>query len=258
MKKRILLAPLFLSLIMISTITLTIAATDYTQVGVKVGDSADYTYPTTTANGTVTERFRIEILQVAGTNVTIGQRDLYLNNSEGPAFNFTYDISIGTNEFQQYLVASNLGPGDNLNQVDNPSFAWWRIDMTTVMNVLGQFRTVNHAQYTGPIFGPNMIPGEKRTYSNELYYDKTTGLLVEMNITVTDSLPPYANETKTSYIQTLTSTTAFTFNTIRPEEGTIPLNTTNLLITTAAIAIVAVTMVAAAITQHRKQKTTTN
>jgi hypothetical protein len=112
------------------------------------------------------------------------------------------------------------------------------------MIVAGQYRLVNHVTYTGPgplIFVP---PGVNITYSYEAYYDKITGLIVKGIITFMGA----------SYIETLTSTTAFnTLPPLNPEEQAIALP-----FITAAIAIVPLTLVAVAITQHRKQKTRRN
>jgi hypothetical protein len=96
-----------------------------------------------------------------------------------------------------------------------------------------------------------MLTGGTFSISNEYYYDKITGLLVESICTVSGELSPYPNGTKASYIQMLTSTTAFTA--LDPEEST-----TARLINAAGIAVVAGMMVAAAITQRRQQKTTIN
>jgi hypothetical protein len=247
-----------MSLIILITTISTASATNYAQVGVRVGDTADYTSSYPTANGTLTtERFHIEILQIAGTNVTIEFRWVLLNNSEGPAIILNGDLA-GYYPIPEYgvpdiiLVAANLGVGDNLYQVPNTLLAWWRIDKTTTMFVAGWYRRVNHAEYTGPLSLP-VLRGNF-TYSNEAYYDETTGLLVETNITVTGALSPYPNGTKASYITTLTTTTAFSaLPPLNPESKAIALP-----VTTAAIAVVALTMIAAATTQHRKRKTTTN
>jgi hypothetical protein len=270
-KKRILLAPLLLSLIMISTLMLPVSATDYTKIGVKVGDTADYTYSSPTGNGTLdVVRFRIEILQIAGTNVTIDIRELYLNNSEGPdnivadnvssiANQMLFSPYIGTWAYYQnnvlvrsgktypaYLVVADLSQGDNLFSDSSPST--WSPVNTITMIAAGQTRTVNHAKYTGI----EHLPMNVVYYSNEAYYDKITGLLVASIITDTRQ-----DGTKDTWTQILNSTTAFTgLNTTGPttlpEETTVP-----LLIIPAAIAFIAVTVAAANTTQHRKQKTTT-
>lgn len=250
MKKRILLAPLFLSLIMISTIMLPVSATDYTKVGVKVGDTADYTYSNSFSNPTATGRFRIQILKIAGTEVAINVRELYLNNSEGPALPLAGNVAADDSETFPYLVVANLSQGDNLVREDNAVFQWWRIDKTTTMIAAGQNRIVNHAKFTGPENTPiNVV-----YYSNEAYYDKITGLLVASIITDTQ-----LNGAKHTWTQILNSTTAFTgLNStgptiLSPEETTVA-----PLIIAAAIAFIAVTVAAAAITQRRKLKTTTH
>ena len=118
------------------------------------------------------------------------------------------------------------------------------------MIAAGQTRTVNHAKFTGP----ETAPIDVVYYSNEAYYYKITGLLVESIITDTQQ-----NGIKHTWNRTLYSTTAFTgLNSTGPT--ILPSEETNAAtpITAAAIAFIAVTVVAVAIiTQHRKQKTTT-
>jgi hypothetical protein len=244
-----------------------VSATDYTQVGVKVGETADYTYSTTTANGTGTGRFHIEILQINGTDVTISEQELRPNNSEGPAVTYTDNVSSIANQqffspyvstytysqnnspvktgetYPAYLVVANLNQGDNLFSDISPGFTWSPIKTITML-VAGQTRTVNQATYTGFHSARFLEVGENYSYSNEAYFDKITGLLVESNITTAWGF--YPNMTKISLIAMLTSTSAFTSPIAVP------------LITTAVTAIVAVTIIAATITSHKKLKTTTN
>jgi hypothetical protein len=240
LKKETLLAVILLSLVVtLSIVTTSASATDNTKVGVKVGDTADYTYSISTPSGTLdTERYRIEILQIASTDVTIDLRSVYLNNSEGPDNIITGNVSSGDNPIFPYLIPANLGQGD---YVDN--LVMW-VDNTTTMIVAGQYRTVNHFDMI--ISLPAIPAGVNWTWSNDVYYDKITGLLVKWNWTLAGYFSPYPNGTRISYIRTLTSTTAFT------SPITVP------LITTAGTAVVAITIVAAIATSHRKLKTTAN
>jgi hypothetical protein len=247
MKKTILLAPLLLSLIMISTIMLPVSATDLTRIGVKVGDTADYTFSNPTANGTLaTGRFRIHILGINGTIVTIDLRSVYLNNSEGRDNIITGDVSSGDNPIFPYLIPADLGQGD---YIDN--LVMW-VDRTTTMIVAGQNRIVNH--FDGITSLPMIPAGVNWTWSNDVYYDKLTGLLVKWNWTLAGYFSPYPNGTKVSYIKMLTSTTAFdasASSTLSPEDKAIALP-----VITAAIAFIAVIIAAAVITQQRKLRTT--
>jgi hypothetical protein len=270
MNKKLASGLLLISLIVLPTTMSTVSATDYTKVGVRVGDTADYTYSSPAANGTLdVRRFRIEILQIAGTNVTIDIRELYLNNSEGPDNTVADNVSSSVNQmlfspyirtfayyhnnllvksgktYPAYLVVAGLSQGDNLFPDFSPS-TWSPID-TITMYVAGQNRIVNQVTYIGIILAP--APINMNFYSNKLYYDKDTGLLVESNITVGF----YSGE-KDRYIATLNSTTAFaTFPPLSPGEKAIA-----PLVFTAGIAVVAVVMVAVAIAQRRQRKTTTN
>jgi hypothetical protein len=241
---------------------LTVSATDYTRVGVKVGDTADYTYSNPIATGTLaTGGFHIEILQVNGTNVTFDLRCVYLNNSQGPDIKQTSNITDYSLQQElvtphlsirdNILIAANLSTGNNINYSAEYYPAGMAIDWTITMYVAGHYRAVNHAQHSGEI--PTrllLVWGETWSYSYEAYYDKITGLLVEADISVTGPLPPYGNGTKESLIETLTSTTAFTNSTDITLEVN-PTITLPMIVNTAIIAVVAVTMVAAAITSAR-------
>jgi hypothetical protein len=275
MKKSILFTLLFLSLITISTIMLPAAAIDYTKIGVREGDTADYTSSTMTGMGETstgigvitTIGFHIEILQISGENVSINVRDIYANNSEGPNATFFGNMSSSNYEIFLYLIPANLSQGDYA--VTAPSQYYiadsYHIVGTTTMLVAGVYRIVNHVQSSDPIF----IPGApidlgglmimKETCSYDAYYDKVTGLLVSADLTVTNYVTTGWIKEVGTYIQTLTSTTAFnssdTTFTPNPAETTTPLP-----IIAEAIAFiastVAIAVAAAAITQRRKLKTT--
>jgi hypothetical protein len=269
MDKKLALGLLLISLMILPATMSTVSATDYAKVGVRVGDTADYTYSSPAANGTLdVKRFCIEILQIAGTNVTIDMRELYLNNSVRLHNIFNDDVSFGGYQqlfnpyvanftfyqnnslvrgerYPAYLVAAGLSEGDNLFPDFSPS-TWSPINTITML-VAGRIRTVNHAKYIGIILAP--APMNMNFYSNEVYYDKDTGLLVESNITTGF----YSGE-KDSYIAILNYTTAFpTFPPLSPEEKAIA-----PLVFTVGIAAVAVIMVAVAIAQRRQRKTATN
>jgi hypothetical protein len=226
---------------MISTTMLPAAATDY-KVGVKVGDTADYTYLDTVSNPTAIGTLHIKITYINGTDVTILVQELYLNNSIGWTDYLTGTVLSDLSEPQQYLVPANLSQGDNIYGETG------LLDKTITMIVGGQARTVNHFKFTGLWRPPIDI-----SISEEAYYDKITGLLVESILTWTN----LRDGTTHSDIQTLTSTTAFnssdTAFTPNPAETTVA-----PLIIAAAIAFIAVTVAVAAITQRRKLKTTTH
>ena len=266
MNKKVALGLLLMSLIILSTTISTVSATDYTKVGVRVGDIAGYASSTltgfgetSTGIGTITVvGYYIEILQIAGTNVTINVRDIFPDNSKGPNIIVFGNVSSSDSQILLYLIPANLSQGDNIG-TDS-----YHIDRTTTMIVGGTNRTVNHLQgypeyisVPGAPFNPGGPDIVNSTLSYDAYYDKITGLLVKADITNTVYYGGNYWEVYT-YIQTLTSTTVFpmqntTFASQNPEANTIA----PILITAAGIAI-AVTMVAVAIAQHRRQKTTTN
>jgi hypothetical protein len=246
-KKRIFLAPLFLSLIMISTMMLPAAATNYVAVGVRAGDTADYVFSTPTSSGKLT----IQVLQIDGTNVTVNMQETYTNGTAEP-----YDIITGNlapapgtpNLLFPYLVPANLSQGDIVFPINIQTNEQYAINETITMNVNGLNRTVNYLNYT-------LTEPELGFYSLQAYWDKATGLAIQTNETITGKIVALPEIPAGSYVYNLTSTTAFT--TTQPTA-----NATALLILTIGagilVAAAALTITAAAITQHGKPKTTEN
>jgi hypothetical protein len=230
MKKEIFFTSLLLSLIMLSTMATSASATDYTKVGVRAGNTADYNYTTPKATGTV----HIQFLQINGAEVTASISTTYSNGSKAPTTNVTSDLSTALfNRLFPLLVAANLSKGDSVL----PNATNYEIDETITMNALGANRTVNHLDHN---IGYSYF---------DAYWDKATGLAIKTNETVTEQQSIFLGIPAGSYITNLIATTAFT--------TTYPAETAVALLITAA-GIIAVTLAAAVITQHRKPKTTTN
>lgn len=223
MKKNIIFSLLLLSLIMLSITTLPTSATDYTKVGVKVGDTADYSYSTPTEAG----RLRIHIQKIAGTTVTVGFSTLNPDGSEKPLGNVTGDLSGTFNPLFGSLIASDLSQNDSIF----PG-SIYTIDKTTTMIVTGVNRTVNHVSYS-----QTSGPSGNHQYL-DAYWDKATGLSVKLNSTITGE---FANA---SLISNLTSTTAFG-NNIDP--------TTLLVIAGGVTAILAATAIAVLALEKKKK-----
>jgi hypothetical protein len=194
-KNKIVFSLLVLSLIMLPTMTSLASATDYTKVGVKVGDTANYSYSNPQGNGTL----QINVQQITGTNVTINIKKINSNGSSTPDNIVTGNLSAPTNKILLYLVASNLTQGDSVT----PGHQLLTIDKTTTMKIQGINRTVIHVSYALVI--SDMDFGG---YYFDAYWDKSTGLGIKSVITVSGFFATVGMPAG-SYITNLTSTTAF-------------------------------------------------
>jgi hypothetical protein len=203
--------------------TLQVSATDYSKVGVRVGDMADYSRSDPFANFTI----HLQILKIIGTSITANFHEVY---PDGTLVQWdktlTGNITGSFNALYPFLIPANLNQGDIIpNQP--------RINETTTMNVIGLNRTVDHLHtYEAP------RPFEDYSYYYDAYWDKATGLLVRLNSTIVST---FAGTPTLTYIFILTSTTAFT--TTSPAEA--------ILVLTAGITITAAIIIILAITQKR-------
>jgi hypothetical protein len=177
MSRRSLCALVFVTIFLISFVALSPAsAADYTKIGVKQGDVAEYSEVSDTEPYT---RIVVRVVSIASPfielNLTcyVGATPTY---SRQQNYNFSKWVDY------RFLIAANLTEHDQC--YSDP----WRetINFTEDMLFLGVSRTVLHVKYT---HGPYL----------ELYWDKATGLLVKANYMTS---PQWIN-------LTLTSTTAF-------------------------------------------------
>jgi hypothetical protein len=152
-------------------------AANYDQVGVKVGDTADYK-ESVSALG-FNETF-VLVWKIIGPTVWLNETFITPN---GLLFDYQYDGNLSS--FSEFLVAGNLSIGDHLwNDASAPT-----INKTITMNAGGASRLVNIVN--------NATLSPLAFYN--LYYDKQTGLLVQGDF---QSIGEWAN-------WTLLSTTAW-------------------------------------------------
>jgi hypothetical protein len=214
--------------------TLPVSATDYTKVGVRVGDTADYTYYNPSETGTI----HIQILQIAGTNVTVNMSESSSKGQVRPNQIVTVDLSATINLLLTYLVAANLTQGDSVI----PQNTQYVIDESITTNFAGVNRTINHANFN------ITLPDNTSGYYINIYWDKATGLGIKTNITITGEYSAMLRTQAGSYITTLRSTTAF--DTENTADNSVALLITAAVAATAAIAIATVVAIKA-----RKPKT---
>jgi hypothetical protein len=220
-KKNIIFS-ILLSLMMLSTTALPTSAADYTKVGVKVGDTADYVYSNPEGNGII----QIYVQQITGTNVTLNINTINVHGFT-PSI-VTGDLSGTINIIFLYLVASNLSQGDSAMQGSNQ----YTIDKTSTMIVTGVNRTVNHISYT--------FSDPSGSYNLDAYWDKTTGLRIKSNITISGWFANATRRQAGSYITNLASTTAFnTWTTIDPTTLPIIVGGVTAILVAVAIAVFA-------------------
>jgi hypothetical protein len=158
---------LSLSLILFAATVQTSQAVDYTKVGVKVGDTADYSV-TSQGGGTGFQNgtMHLEVKSVSGTIVSVDLSGTGIVSGT----TVTGNISTGSGSIFPYLIASGLTAGDPLYSGSSIS-----ITTTATKSLGGQSRTLNELTYgfSFPVTG-----------SYDLDWDRATGLMVEFNMTI--------------------------------------------------------------------------
>ena len=150
------------SIFIILTITFrTSLAADYNQVGVRVGDTADYDAQLSSYIDVTS--LHIDVYGIVGTTVTLNLIYYFWNGTQQSTFQVSGDISNGAGNpyFYLYLITPNLQVGDAIY-----SGASATIDKTDKMNIAGASRSVNHYSI-----------GDA---SWDSYWDQTTGLTVKL------------------------------------------------------------------------------
>lgn len=161
MKKAYASALAVLSLLLVlSAVSATPLAPDYTKVGVKVGDTAIYRSSFTLAPWNKT---KILVYGIVGTVVTLNNTDYYPNGTIGNQGQMVCDVYAGSFLVFVYLIAGNLTTGNPLY-----SGSTFTINETSQIVVAGALRTVNHGYYSGGIL--------------DIYWDQVTGLMTQLHL----------------------------------------------------------------------------
>jgi hypothetical protein len=156
---------------------LAVRAVDY-NVGVKVGDWIKYGQIKVTWTGNGTEPsyvtglqkidwVRTDVENINGTNVTLIWTVHFNNGTQTPE-NLSVDVA-GTEETSGFtlLIASNLKRGDAVvNGTNSPT-----INQTTTGIYAGANRNVNLLEFTSVY--------DNQTMTNKIYWDQSTGVMVE-------------------------------------------------------------------------------
>jgi hypothetical protein len=198
-------------------LVLPVGATDYAP-GVHVGDSV--VYESIVASGaanyenlSATEWIKMEVTLVMGNRVTVHtsrmMKETWPDTREQDGSDYVFDVS--TNETDRssnpanlwnnyFLVAGNLSEGSDTHQIlqipegSDSRPAAILINKTETKDILGMNRMVNVVDY----HYSNSTYYHQPDYRFYAVYDYTTGMLLELNCSLTSRVIPGANE-ETSY-----------------------------------------------------------
>jgi len=249
------LEKIFVILICTSFVVLAVpvGATEYNP-GVQVGYWVEYGNFVTRGLGdpenfNTTKWMKMEVTRVVGSRITVHTSRTLMNGTFQDGSDYVFDAATNetdrsanaTNLWNNYLmVAGNLTEGSDTHLIliipEGFSLrpAAMFINKTETKDLLGMNRTVNLVDYY---------------YSNSTYYydyrfyvayDQTTGMLLELNYSLTSQISPDANE-------------EFSFS--ATDLNTKPKSSDNTLIyTEVAIAVVIVVIIATALVVRRRRK----
>jgi hypothetical protein len=153
-------------------------ATTYRNVGLRVGDTAEYTI--TGEGAWYADRFTLHVTYVEGSHINFS--GIYYDGSTvRDASEFSFDVSnLSSNEALDFLVAANLVAGDPILTYGNVTIS---IKETLSKEVLGHQRDVNYAEDVPlGILPEGDVFVTDQPYGIAMYWDQTTGILVEAHI----------------------------------------------------------------------------
>jgi hypothetical protein len=182
------------------TLALFSSASAQTRVpGVAVGDSFKYTYTLDmNADGTLPampelfqqivdqaksiEWVQLNITSVSGTSVS-GETLVHFKNGTEQTSTATTDVAVGDGSLGFFLIASNLGPNDQIHQGSN------EIINETVSRDFGtNSRQLNHEIITmdynvtqEELTGFNITGPLQQSNTESIYWDKQSGALTDMS-----------------------------------------------------------------------------
>jgi len=173
MRKRLVLSLATISMILLVTAVCNPASATSYAVGVKVGDTADYT---ASATGEPFSKMHLSVYGIVGTVVTLNLTYYYPNGTLHDQSTVTGDLLTGSGGILLFLIARNLTQGDPVY-----SGSTMKVNKTVTMTVAGASRSVNYVNLTMGYW--------------QFYWDKETGLMTQvrflffgwMNLTLTST-----------------------------------------------------------------------
>lgn len=149
-------------LLVLSATTNSTTAASYSQVGVKVGDTAGYKVSETSLTDNKTT---IYFTYISGTIVSADELSFWPNGTLHSSTAWMANISEYTLPTSFILVVAGLKVGDHLGVANSSP----TIDVNTTLSVAGTSRLANHAHESGFLL---YVDG---------YWDQATGLLISGN-----------------------------------------------------------------------------
>jgi hypothetical protein len=167
--------------------------------GVSVGDSFRYTYTLDmNVNGTLItmpelfqqlvdqaksiEWVQLTVTSVSGTSVS-AETLMHFKNGTEQTSTATTDVAIGDGDLGFFLIASNLGPNDQIRQGTNEI-----INETVTRNFGDNSRQLNHEIITmdynvtqEELTGFNIAGPLQQSNTESIYWDKQSGALTDMS-----------------------------------------------------------------------------
>ncbi len=201
--KKIVLSAL-VSGFLLSVIVGTSVASQPRTVGVTVGDWFKYgvafDWSSDKPNATIppdyeqfnkTEWMQLSIMNVSGTNVT-SQLLMHFKNGTEQTLEVTTNVDAGEADGGLWIVSANLNPNDTLYTSSSYYYAWM-INETTVRTYPDGIRETNHINLTGEEGMTGII------ISQNVYWDRSTGVLVEMSTMQTYQTEGYQTNTSLNF-----------------------------------------------------------
>ena len=181
----------FVSCLLISLgFGLNLAVAQERTVGVNVGEwfrySHTFDWSSSDPNATMPSWYELmnaiewtnnTILNVSGTSVTF-QSEMHLKNGTDVTNFLLTDVDTGAGNSTNWVVSANLNPNDSLYTAGE--YSAWKINETIVRTYPDATRDTNHVNMTAEM---NMS-GVYQYASTNFYWDRSTGIVVEMAITL--------------------------------------------------------------------------
>jgi hypothetical protein len=167
-------------------------------VGVSVGDTFKYSYSTSWSSNDSTatpsqslidlngSQLQVDITAISGTNITAKVTGLYKNGSKTTEDGWI-DVNTGEGNFTPFIISANLAAGDSI--YSSSDYSAMIINETATKTYSSSVtRDTNHLNMSEPVI-------EGLSGQSDMYWDKSTGVLVEMS---TETVNQTATYTTTS------------------------------------------------------------
>lgn len=123
-----------------------------------------------------TQWMRVDVTAISGTNITGQSITHYKNGTETTSGGWVdVDTGDGVNQTMAFISA-NLAAGDTI--YNSGSYSTTRINETIPRTYAGGVRNTNHLNVSSIYIGD----GAQISYSTNVYWDKSTGIIVEESI----------------------------------------------------------------------------